>query len=62
MQFADVFGQTRPEAFKKAVEKYSVKQMTEAYFALKERHEKDMDGERGLFPFAADLKKGGAKP
>jgi hypothetical protein len=50
-------GKTEVEALIKAVGKYSVKQINEAFIALREWHEQEIASERDLFSIAVSLKR-----
>ncbi|MDR1073001.1 MAG: hypothetical protein LBL45_04915 [Treponema sp.] len=61
MQYADVFGKTWKEDIKEAAEKHAARQLGEAYLALKDWHEREIDTTRGLCSVAAGVKKGRRK-
>jgi hypothetical protein len=57
MQYADISGKTKPEAFKETAEKYSEKELIEAYEVLMKQLEEKKNSLKEMFFLAIRAKK-----
>jgi hypothetical protein len=58
MQFADILGKTRIEAYTETAKKYTAKELSDAFIALEENIEKERETIRALFLLAIKSKEG----